>query len=68
MHRVSSPWLKLLSAVGVIPTLITMMKGGSPPLSTQEAYNLQLLTRCTPAADHSEKPSIGGGEGRVCTA
>ena len=29
MHRVSSPWLKLLSAVGVIPTLMMMRRGKS---------------------------------------
>ena len=73
VHRVSGPWLKLLSAVGVIPTLILDDEEGEvlrsalkkrQPIPNEDTA----LTRCTPAPDHSEKTSIGEEtEGRACT-
>ena len=55
VHRVSSPWLKLLSAVGVILlVLITMMKRRRSSAQRSGSDNqlllAQLLTRCTPAS------------------
>ena len=66
MHRVSRPWLKLLSAVGVILVLIMMMKRGksSAQRSRSDNHNGDEKTHPATYAVYTRLPS----RPRVCTA
>ena len=63
MHRVSRPWLKLLSAVGVILPLIMMMKRRRSSAQRSRSDNQERSHRLTYAV-YTRLPS----RPRVCTA
>ena len=77
VHRVSSPWLKLLSAVGVIPILVMKMKRGKSSAQHSRSDNHyrkresvdSYLRGVHPPPLTLREPSIGGRGERVgCTA
>ena len=69
MYRVSGPWLKLLSAVGVILILVEDRKSSAQHSRSdnhnRNGWGTVLLTRCT--RPQSRRETLDR-RGRVCTA